>query len=207
MNTDAGHRLPLEEHTRHGWRVFEVAADFELIDAWALPATGGRDDFEDFLAVWNEMDPGADDRSPATRLLFGLRERLGEWFGWDDGPALPIPGCTERSLHERLPPDLPPLGPAQHSAVPFVPVFRTEFEHAAEISNATVHAVLHLAWAQREDGMYGGQLGVLVKPRGWLGHLYMAAIAPFRYLVVYPAMMRHFGRLWRAHAGQPAPAA
>ena len=59
MNTQAGHRLPLEEHTRHGWRVFEVAADFELIDAWALPATGGRDDFEDFLAVWNSLAAGS----------------------------------------------------------------------------------------------------------------------------------------------------
>jgi hypothetical protein len=42
------------------------------------------------------------------------------------------------------------------------------------------------------------QLGVYVKPRGWFGPLYMAAIAPFRHYIVYPALMRQIGRAWDA---------
>ena len=34
----------------------------------------------------------------------------------------------------------------------------------------------------------------------------MAAIKPFRHLLVYPPKMREFGRRWRAQAGDPTPA-
>jgi hypothetical protein len=34
----------------------------------------------------------------------------------------------------------------------------------------------------------------------------MAAIAPFRHLIVYPRMMREIERKWRAHASQAIPA-
>jgi hypothetical protein len=37
-----------------------------------------------------------------------------------------------------------------------------------------------------------------VKPNGLLGAAYMAAIRPFRYLIVYPAFMRQVERTWRA---------
>jgi hypothetical protein len=33
-----------------------------------------------------------------------------------------------------------------------------------------------------------------------LGAGYMAAIKPFRHLIVYPSMMREIEREWRAHA-------
>jgi hypothetical protein len=45
-----------------------------------------------------------------------------------------------------------------------------------------------------------------VKPNGLLGTAYMAAIMPFRHLIVYPPLMREIGRNWRARAGDPAPA-
>ena len=41
-------------------------------------------------------------------------------------------------------------------------------------------------------------MAVLVKPNGLLGRVYLAAIKPFRYLMVYPPMIREFGRQWRA---------
>ena len=34
----------------------------------------------------------------------------------------------------------------------------------------------------------------------------MAAIRPFRHLIVYPAMLRSIGRAWEAGAGDRAPA-
>jgi hypothetical protein len=45
-----------------------------------------------------------------------------------------------------------------------------------------------------------------VKPNGLFGTTYMAAIRPFRHLLVYPPAMREFGREWRARDGEPAPA-
>jgi hypothetical protein len=49
-------------------------------------------------------------------------------------------------------------------------------------------------------------MAVLVKRNGLLGSVYMAAIAPFRHLLVYPQMMRQIEREWRAGAGDPTPA-
>jgi hypothetical protein len=39
-------------------------------------------------------------------------------------------------------------------------------------------------------------MAVLVKPNGLVGNAYMAAIRPFRHLIVYPAMMRQIEREW-----------
>jgi hypothetical protein len=49
-------------------------------------------------------------------------------------------------------------------------------------------------------------MAVLVKPNGLLGEAYMAAIRPFRHLVVYPPMMRQIARIWRARDGDRAAA-
>jgi len=46
-------------------------------------------------------------------------------------------------------------------------------------------------------------MAVFVKPNGLLGAGYMAAITPFRHLIVYPAMMRQLERDWQAR--RPAP--
>jgi Protein of unknown function (DUF2867) len=52
-------------------------------------------------------------------------------------------------------------------------------------------------------------MAVYVKPNGLLGTAYMAAIKPFRHLIVYPPLMRQIGRRWRARApsasGRVAP--
>jgi hypothetical protein len=69
-----------------------------------------------------------------------------------------------------------------------------------------MHGVLHIGWVSDQAGGYRGQMAVYVKPNGLLGTAYMAAITPFRYLIVYPAMMRDIGRNWRARASDPTPA-
>jgi hypothetical protein len=88
-------------------------------------------------------------------------------------------------------------------APPFSTVYVTDDEWAAELANRTVHGVLHLGWVEEGDGSYRGQMAVLVKPNGLLGRAYMGAIAPFRHAVVYPVMMREFGRAWRSGAAAP----
>lgn len=49
-------------------------------------------------------------------------------------------------------------------------------------------------------------MAVYVKPNGLLGNAYMAAIRPFRHLIVYPAVFRQIERDWRAPAIQHRPA-
>ena len=48
-------------------------------------------------------------------------------------------------------------------------------------------------------------MAVLVRPNGALGRAYLAAIAPFRHLIVYPLMMRDIGRAWRERSSVAAP--
>jgi len=110
---------------------------------------------------------------------------------------LPIPGTNEISLSERLPDDL--RGTAADldlGSLPFVPLYRTDSEFAAEVSNQTMHGVMHLAWVDQGEGRYQGQMAVYVKPRGLFGKAYMELIKPFRYWVVYPALTRQFERAW-----------
>jgi hypothetical protein len=190
-------RIPVSEHQSQHWRIEQIAPDFRLEDAWALPARGGAADFPILLEVMGSLNPAKGD-SIATRLLFGIRHLLGALFRWDDpGARLPIPQANETTLQARLPEDL--RGSADQDLGPsgFTPLYRTDDEWAAEISNRTVHGVIHLAWVKQAEGRCHGQMGIYVKPRGRLGELYMAAIAPFRHHIVYPAMMRQVDRAWK----------
>lgn len=195
-------RLPTSAHESRHWRIREIAPDFLLEDVWALPVRGGRDDFQAFLDVMARLNP-AKGRSLPTRLLFGIRFRLGSWFGWDDAARkLPIPGGEEASLADRLPDDLRKTGASLgRGSQPFTPLYRTDNEWAGELSNRTVHAVMHLVWVDQGDGRYQGQMAVYVKPHGRLGKAYMALIRPFRHWIVYPALMRQIERAWDLRAG------
>jgi hypothetical protein len=62
-----------------------------------------------------------------------------------------------------------------------------------------------MGWVPDGPGGYRGQMAVLVKPNGHLGSAYMAAIRPFRHLIVYPQMIRGIEREWRAGAGDSTP--
>jgi hypothetical protein len=48
-------------------------------------------------------------------------------------------------------------------------------------------------------------MAVYVKPNGVFGTAYMAAIRPFRHLIVYPSMLREGGRTWRSASSRGAP--
>src|SRR3954467_1022686 len=81
---DRGHpmRLPDSEHPSRPWRIHALVPDFRLEDVWALPTPGGPDDFPRLVQVATELDP-ARSASPAVRLLFALRWKLGGLLGWD----------------------------------------------------------------------------------------------------------------------------
>jgi len=209
-------KLPNAEHECRPWRIHDLVPDFTLEDVWALPVQGGPHDFPDLLELAGSFDP-ANAESRPTRLLWNLRDRLGRWLdpGGVSSPVderqageLSIPGSAGTSLRERLPDEL--RGSASDvtfGSLPFVPLYRTDREAAAEISNRTVHGVAHLAWVERDDGRYEGRMAIYVKPRGAFGRAYMALIKPFRYWVVYPALMRQMERAWDARAGAVPTAA
>jgi hypothetical protein len=190
-------------HRARGWVIEDIAPDFTLLDVWALPVQGERQEFTQFLAMMSAWDPAAAP-SPASRILFTARRHLGAVFGWDN-PAKrwPIPGCAETTLAARLPHELRPTAataPAGNDAMRrlgahLVPLYQTETEAAAEISNATVHGVIHFSWVEQRRDRWQGHMAVYVKPRGTLGRAYLLFIQPFRHLIVYPALLRQIERL------------
>jgi hypothetical protein len=197
-------RLPDDAHFSRPWRIHELTPDFRLEDVWALPTPGGPNDFPRLMRLGRSLDP-AESSSAAVRALFAVRWKVGGILGWDEEKT--GVGSRVPTLRDRLPADLRegPTGP-ESDALPFTPLFLTEDEFAAEIANGTMHGVLHLGWVPDGSGGYRGQMAVLVKPNGRFGTAYMAVIAPFRHLIVYPRMMREFARAWKAQAGSPAPA-
>lgn len=83
---------------------------------------------------------------------------------------------------------------------PFANLYELHDEFAMELANETVHAICHLGWVPADNGEYELRMAALVKPNGMLGRLYMAAIVPFRYLIVYPALTRQWESAWRDRA-------
>jgi hypothetical protein len=199
-------RLPNSEHTSRPWRIHELTPDFDLEDVWALPTPGGPDDFPRLVARIASGDPSRGSKG-AAGVLWAIRRKLGALLGWDS-PEAGL-GSRVRTLRERLPPDLraAPTGP-DLASVGFSSLYLLDDEWAAEIANRTVHGVLHVGWVPDRNGVYRGQMAVLVKPNGALGRVYLHAIRPFRHLIVYPAMLRRIERAWRAgehgDSGQPS---
>ncbi|HEX2313083.1 MAG TPA: DUF2867 domain-containing protein [Thermomonospora sp.] len=192
-------RLPNVAHTSRPWRIHELVPDFRLEDVWALPTPGGPDDFPklvDIALPKGEVSLGP----PVVRALFAIRWKLGGLLGWDREDA----GIGSRltSLRERLPEDLRDH-PAEEAppGSPFTTLYQLEDEWAAEMGNQTVHGVLHLGWVPDGNGGHRGQMAVLVKPNGLFGTAYMAGIAPFRHLLVYPTLMRRYEERWLESVG------
>ncbi|MDQ3952664.1 MAG: DUF2867 domain-containing protein [Actinomycetota bacterium] len=188
-------RLPRSAHTSRPWRIHEVTRDFRVEDVWALPTPGGRDDFPRLVETAASIDP-ARSGSVAVRSLFAIRWKLGELLGLDE-PESGI-GARVPTLRDRLPADLREARPGvEFDPLPLTPLYVTDDELAGEIANKTVHGVVHFGWV-RDGAGYRGQMAILVKRNGLLGAAYMAAITPFRHLIVYPTMMREMARSWEA---------
>ena len=198
-------KLPDTAHTSSPWRIHELTRDFRLEDVWALPTPGGPDDLPRLVQQIASGDPSQSD-SCVARTLWAIRWKVGKLLRWDgpDGGH----GAERPTLRDRLPVDLRegPSGPDDSDMAPFTSVYLLEDEWAAEIVNRTVHGVMHIGWVPDGRGAYRGQMAVLVKPNGLLGTLYMAAIRPFRHLLVYPPLMREIGRQWRTRSDDPTPA-
>jgi len=189
-------RLPSTAHTSRPWRIHELAPDFTLEDVWALPTPGDQGELPRLIeAIFGgDFPKGA---PLVVRLLWDARWKLGALFGWDDEKD--GFGARVSPLRERL-------GSAPQAKqsctvtdlAPFSLVYQLDDEFAAEMANRTVHTVMHLGWVPDGSGGYRGQMAVLVKPNGRFGSLYLAGIAPFRRLLVYPALLHRIQRQWDA---------
>ena len=174
-------RLPNSAHESRPWRIREIVPDFTLEDVWALPVEGGAEDFESAARADGPLRPGPRrlPRRPAPSGISAIASAAGSTSAGSRPPAdggpdgagkLPIPGTSETSLAGRLPDDLRgTVADVEFGSLPFVPLYRTDDEFAAEVSNQTVHGVMHLAWVEQGEDRYQGQMAVYVKPRGAFG--------------------------------------
>jgi hypothetical protein len=203
MDREVQMKLSNDEHTSRPWRIHELAPDFRLEDVWHLSTPGGPDDFPRLVEGIASGDP-SHSPSRVARTLFALRWKLGELLGWD-GPGTGL-GSRVPTLRDRLPADLREASAPEFDALPFTSLYLLDDEFAAEIANGTMHGIMHLGWVPDGTGGYRGQMAVLVKPNGLFGTAYMAAIRPFRHLLVYPPLIRQIERDWRARQEAPTPA-
>ena len=179
-------------------RVHALLRDVPLEDAWAIPLAGGGTGrtVQDLRAV---MIAGREAAPPVVRGLFRLRGCIGALFGWDHAR----PAWTADSYAERL----GPADRARSLVAPGTPdgdfriLYQFEDEQLSELRNATVHAFASLSIRQTPEG-YLAYLGVFVQPVHRFTRLYMKAIAPFRRLVVYPAVIRRMQSTWAKRYGE-----
>ncbi|GAA3466585.1 DUF2867 domain-containing protein [Nonomuraea roseola] len=196
-------KLPKSAHTSRPWLIHELTTDFAVEDVWALPTPGGPDDLP--LLVSQVVKGDFPEGAPlVVRLLWEARWKIGAVLGWDR-PSAGF-GSRVATLKDRLPRALrdEPSGPDTND-LPFTSLYLLQDEWAAEMANGTVHTVMHIGWVPDGSGGYHGQMAVLVKPNGLFGAAYMAAIKPFRYALVYPALMRTIENTWRAGTAGPPP--
>ena len=137
-------------------------------------------------------------RFSVVGMLFAIREVLGQVFGWDgrrggrpdaSEPSGPAARGSARLALNREPCD------GVHAALPDS---TTSGRRSSSIGPCTASSTS--AGCRTRAGGYRGQMAILVKPNGLLGHAYMAAITPFRYLIVYPRMLKGVGRKWLSYS-------
>ncbi len=178
-------------------RVHALLHDVPLEDVWAIRLAGGGAGrtIQDVRAVFSA---GAEAVPPLVKGLFRLRGRIGALFGWDQQR----PAWNAESYAQRL----SAADRAQSTAAPGTPdgrlsfLYRFENEQLSERRNATVHAFLSLSLRPTPGG-YLAYLAVYVQPVHRFTRLYMKAIAPFRRLVVYPAIIQQVQRAWAERYG------
>ena len=196
-------KISSEAHFAHPWRVQNLAPDFELVDVWRFDVQLDRDrGFDAFLETyWQAI------REIERSWLARLRVAIGRKTGWDDTPnSRAIPGRTEHLVAERL--DTTDrarnrFAADERSPLPVAkvrPVYRFDDEVLYEVSNDTVHALMHVSCASGASP----ELAVYIKSRGLFTRLYMAAIWPARYFIIYPTLVADVERRWRRCEGRPS---
>ncbi len=173
-------------------RVHALLKDVPIEDVWAIPLRGGGAGrtIHDLRPIFRA---GVEAAPRVIKGLFRLRGQVGTLFGWDaERPAWSAETCARRlTVTDR----------AQSAVAPgtadgrLTLLYLFEDEQLSERRNATVHAFSSLSMRQTPEG-YLAYWAKYVQPVTRFTRLYMTAIAPFRRLVVYPAIIRKVQRAW-----------
>src|SRR5262245_14350734 len=190
-------RIAPGEFRTRSLRANALLHDVPLEDAWAIPLPGGGAGrtIQDLRAL---MTAGRQAAPVVVRGLFWLRIRIGALLGWDHRR----PVWDAESYADRL----SPADRVRSLVAPGTPdgsfrlLYRFEDEQLSELRNATVHAFVSLS-IRPTPGGYLAYAGVFVQPVHRFTRLYMGAIAPFRRLVVYPAVIRKVQSVWAERYG------
>ncbi|MGH2361869.1 MAG: DUF2867 domain-containing protein [bacterium] len=193
-------RIDPDEFRARPLRVHALLHDVPLEDVWAIRLPGGGDGrtIEDLRTAFSA---GVETAPAVVKGLFSLRFRIGALLGWDR----PRPAWSAGSYEQRL----SPADRAKSKVAPgtadgrFRILYRFEDEQLSELRNATVQAFMSLS-IRPTPGGYLAYLAVYVQPVHRFTALYMRAIAPFRRLVVYPAIIRKAERAWAERYGPPS---
>lgn len=184
-----------EEYERMPLRAHAFLEGIPLDGVWRVELPGGPEGLTlpEITRAVGFGSGGGPPAGAATRLLFRLREAAGRLFGWDDARDVVaaqtfVPRLTEEDRARSL-----SAPGTEHGIVRDLYVF--EGESLGEVINRTVHAFVSLA-SEPTAGGYALYLAVYVRKLGWFTPVYMAAIRPFRYLVVYPSMIEGMRRRW-----------
>ena len=185
-------QISREEFERLPLRVHAFLAGVPLHDAWAvdLPRPRGGITLAEFIRHAGNLFQRPE---PAVRTLLSIRLFIGGLFDWDRETT----GSFSESFAQRLTDEdrtrsLVPAGtPDGHFSI----VYRFENEQLDEVVNRTVHAGA-LSALFEADATYRFYFAVYVREVGPFTPLYMAAIDPFRRLVVYPALLGELRARW-----------
>lgn len=198
-----------EIHSERLWKVSEIANDFILWDVWEIPIEANNspnENFQSFYTIIVGTFINMQANMSLTRLLFNLRYWLSKVLPLDKNiNTLPIPECHETTIKSRLKDKdiaASKAGKAikdNKSDLEFRPVYLNDNESLHELSNDTVHALIHFGWINKKDNVYTATMAIYVKPRGVYGRAYLRLIEPFRRHIVYPTMMKMIKKQWQEH--------
>ncbi len=201
-----------ESHIARSWKVNEIANDFILWDVWEIPIAANNsktENFQSFYGITLETFKKIQSKTTLVSILFTLRFWIDKIFPLDRNiNTLPVPGCKETSVKTRLnSEDLKKskAGKAikgDDTGLEFLPVYLFEDESLHELSNDTVHGLIHVGWIKKNDNKYTATLAIYVIPRGIYGKVYLKLIEPFRRHIVYPGMMKAIKEQWQEYLFQ-----
>jgi len=190
-------QIAREEFERLPLRVHVFLAGVPLHDVWAvnLPRIRSGITLAEFLRRAGNLFRRP---PPAVRALLSVRFFVGGLFGWDRAS----PGSVPESFAQRLTDEdrARSLAPAGTPDGFFRIVYRFENEQLDEIVNRTAHAGALSALVESAAG-YRFYFAVYVREVSRFTPLYMAAIDPFRKVIIYPALLRSVSAQWNATFG------
>ncbi|HEY9245461.1 MAG TPA: DUF2867 domain-containing protein [Candidatus Methanoperedens sp.] len=197
-----------EVHFARSWKVNKIADDFVLWDVWEIPIAANNSETENFQSFYRtvlETFKKIQTRTTLVSLLFALRFWISKILPLDRNiNTLPIPGSLETTVKSRLSShDLERSKAGKpikggNTDLEFHPVYLFEDESLHELSNDTVHSLIHVGWIKKND-YYTATLAIYVIPRGIYGKAYLKLIEPFRRYIVYPGMMKIIKEQWEEY--------